>query len=455
MSFAAERRLVEAMPARSSSFVEVGVPAAPVRPLSLRLNFSWVLAGNLARAGCRFGALLLLAYFCGLASAGRYAIAVALCNPIWAIVMLGLRGSLITDTRGEYSFADYLAVRLIASGIGLAAVAGVVLLGGYGVEVAAVILLVAFARLFEGISDILHGRLQQHERMDRISIALVIQGVTGLSLMVVVGILGGGTALMVASFPVAAALTLLFWDLPCSASISRATSVGSSLWRQPLRWATLGRLSVVAFPIAVAAFLIALIPQMPKYVINSIMGDEAVGVYAMISYWITLGMMVVAAMGNASAPRLAKYHASGDVRRFSRLLVRLVALVGGMGVVGVALVALLGPVVATYLGQEDSDLPRLALTLTLFAATLYVTGPLGRALGAMRKFWLQTIAVGLGIAVAVLLLPWAVRNRGLIGAAEAMTLSMSVVALVTAGLVWRELWWRVRRENHSPTEAAA
>ncbi len=435
--------------------MEVGTLVAPVRPLSLRLNFSWVLAGNLVRAACRFGALLLLAYFCGLASAGQYAIAVALCNPIWAIVMLGLRGALITDARGEYSFADYLAVRFVASGIGLAAVGAIALVGGYRADVAMVILLFAFAKLFEGISDILHGRLQQQERMDRISIALVIQGVSGLVLMVVVGILGGGTVLMVAAFPIAMALTLLFWDLPCYASISRATSGGASLWRQPLRWATLGRLSVVAFPIAVAAFLIALIPQLPIYVINSIMGDEAVGVYAMISYWITLGMMVVAALGNASAPRLAKYHASGDGREFSRLLIRLVGLVGGMGVGGVVLVAFLGPVVAAYLGQENSDLPRLALTLALFAATLYVTGPLGRALGAMRKFWLQTIAVGLGIGVAVGLLPWAVRDRGLIGAAEAMTFSMGVVAFVTAGLVWRELSRHVRQESPSPTEAAA
>lgn len=441
-----------------ASSAEARRPGMPVRSLSLRLNFSWVLAGNLVKAACRFGVLLLLAHLCGLAAVGRYAIAAALCTPIWAVVMLGLRGALVTDARGEFSFADYLAVRLLASSAGLVVVGGVVVLGGYGLNLAAVILLVAFARMFEGISDILRGQLQQQERMDRISAGLMIQGLGELGLMVVVGILGGGETLVVAALPAAMVLTLLFWDIPCCVGMLRGIAADRDskvgLWRQPLRWGTLARLGAVAFPVAVAGFLIALIPQLPKYVIGAVMGDEAVGLYAVVAYWISLGTMVVTALGNVAAPRLARYRASDDMQAFTRLLVRLVALTGSLGVAGVAVAALLGPVLPALVGNEYSDLPQLAVSLSFFALMLFVTGPLGRALAAMRMFWSQTLAVALGIAAALVVLPWAVRSRGLAGAADAMTLSMGVVAIMTAILVWRELRCRIRREDVLATEAA-
>jgi len=430
----------------------------PIRSLSLRLNFSWVLAGNLVKAACRFGVLLLLAHLCGLASVGRYAIAVALCTPIWAVVMLGLRGTLVTDARGEFSFADYLAVRLLTSSVGLAVVGGMIVFGGYGANLAAVILLIAFAKTFEGISDILRGQLQKAERMDRISAGLMIQGLGELGLMVAVATMGGGETLVVAAFPVAMALTLLLWDVPCCVGMLRGAATDpdskGGLWRQPLRWRTLAKLSAVAFPVAVTGFLIALIPQLPKYVIGAIMGAEAVGLYAVVAYWISLGMMVVTALGNATAPRLARYRASDDVQAFSRLLVRLVTLTSGLGAVGVAVAALLGPMLPALVGKEYSDLPQLAVSLSFFALMLFVTGPLGRALSAMRRFWWQALAVSLGVAAAVAVLPWAVRSRGLTGAADAMTLSMGVVAIVTAALVWRELRYRIRREDVLPTEAA-
>ena len=450
MSLAADRHLVGS----KSTASETIAVSTSMRPLSLRINFSWILAGNVVRAVCRYAMLFLLLHFCGKVATARYVIAIAVCNPTWAFVMLGLRGAQITDARREYSFADYLAVRALASGAGLLVVAGAVLCGGYSVQATSIIVLVALAKLIEGISDIFRGRVQQQERMDRIAIALFIQGLSGLTLMAIAGYLGADVTLVVATFPAAMALTLLFWDLPCYAEIAREDPSDAGSWRQPLRWTTLARLSVVALPLAVVGFLIALIPQLPKYYIAAILGEESVTIYTILGYWITLGLMVVAALGNAAAPRMAKYHAACDTRAFARLLVRLVAIVGGMGIAGTLLVALAAPKLAIALGYGHSELPRLAVALSIFATTLYVTAPLGRALSAMRKFWWQTSAMATGIVVAMALLPWAVRVRGMVGAAEAMAISMGIVALISAGLVWFELSRHVRRESHSLKEAA-
>ena len=213
-------------------------------------------------------------------------------------------------------------------------------------------------------------------------------------------------------------------------------------------------MSLLSFPLAVATFLITVVPQLPKYTIASLLGSEAVAVYTMIGYWITLGTMVVSALGNVLAPRLARYHAEGNTQAFSRLLVQIVSLVAGTGIASVALVALLGPSVAAFLGQADPELPRLAVALSLFATSLYVTAPLGRAMAAMRKFWFQTLAMGVGVLLAAALLPWAVKTRGLVGAAETMAFSMGVVALLEAGVIWLHLSPHTRCEDTPAKEAA-
>lgn len=449
---------------------ETPAVALPLRPLSLRLNFSWVLVGNVVRAVCRYATLLLIGYFCGLAVAGEYVIAMALCAPLWAFVMLGLRGALVTDARHEYSFADYLAVRLIASGIGALVLAGIVLLGAYDTRATTAILLVAAARLLEGISDILRGRLQQQERMDRIAIALGIQSLGGLALLSLIGGLGGSATLVLAALPVAMALTLLLWDVPCYAEMTCMTPgerhAADSLWRKPLQWSTLGRLSLVAFPLAVVGGLIALVPHLPKYVIASVSGGESVAAYTIVAYGITLGMMVVMALGNAASPRLAKNYAAGDVRRFTRLVIQLVVLVAGIGAAGLAMALLwadeiailfgtLSPDALRVLQQENVHLPHLMIALSLFAMMFYVTAPLGRALAAMRKFWSQAISMALGLGAAALIMPWAVRLRGMVGAAETMAFCMAIVAVLSAALVWRELSRLARQQNKPAKEAAA
>jgi len=430
------------------------LPPLSVGPLPLKLNFSWTLFGNLAQAACRYATLVLLVRLSGLEAAGLYALAMALCTPIWSLALLGLRGALTTDARNEFAFADYLAVRWISSAVAMIAIAAAVLLGDYGTDAVAIILLVAAAKLFENLSDIFHGRLQQHERMDRVAVAMAIRGLGGVALMFPAAAFIGSPVAIVAAFPLAMGATFFFWDLPSAATLDRASgpcTPPAPFWRTPLRLTVLGRLSIVALPIAISGFLVSLIPQLPKYVIGSLLGAESVAVYSLIAYWITLGMTIVTALGNTVTPRLARYSAAGEDRAFASLLARIMLLVAAMGAAGVIAalgLPLLGEDLLARLGPGVADLPRVVLSLSVFAAMLYLTGPLGRALNAMRRFWGQVATRCLGIALALATLPRMVGARGLAGAADAMAISTAVVA----GLFFLNVWRRLadRPEQRTP-----
>jgi hypothetical protein len=100
--------------------------------------------------------------------------------PLFVLANLQLRSTQATDAAGEYAFADYLRLRVCTTVAALLVLAAIVAFAGYGRETAIVILLVGIAKAFESMSDVLHGALQQRERMDGIAGSLMLKGLLGL-----------------------------------------------------------------------------------------------------------------------------------------------------------------------------------------------------------------------------------------------------------------------------------
>ena len=180
-------------------------PVSQARPaLSLRANFSWTFAGNVVYAACQWGMLVVLAKLGSPEMVGQFALGLAITAPLFVFSGLKLRAVQATDARREYCFGDYLSLRLIMIGMALLATMGIVLVVGYDRETALVILLIGLTKSFDLMSDIIYGLLQQNERMDRVAISRVIQGVLqiaalGATLSLTVNLAVGVTALAVAS----------------------------------------------------------------------------------------------------------------------------------------------------------------------------------------------------------------------------------------------------------------
>ncbi len=433
---------------------------ATVSPLSLKQNVSWIMLGNVVQAAARYGMVVLLIRLCGLAASGRFIFAFAVCTPIWALANLGLRAALVTDARREFRFADYLGLRLLTSAAAVAALAGVVAWAGFGGQALLVIGVIAAGKLWEGLSDIFHARQQQHERMDRVAVALMIRGPLGLLLLGLGAWSTGNLPIAACGFPLAMAATFLLWDLPQGMRLNRAEELenrplaagraSGGPWRQPVDWRGLARLSWVTLPLAVVSFEVALVPNIPRYVVRSMLGEGALAVYASVGYLVMMGLMVVMAIGHSASPRLAKYHAAGQRAAFCRLLAKLTAVTTTMGLAGMLIVFFFGDrllrlIDAQMVGHQD-----LALCLMVFASLMYFNGPLGRALDATRRFKTHMLLRTTGIVVSLVLVPLLVEAYGLFGAAEAMTASAAVLTILYVAAIAGE----IRRMAIVPPAAA-
>jgi O-antigen/teichoic acid export membrane protein len=398
------------------------------RAFSLRRNFSWTLAGNIFYSVCQWGMLILLAKLGTPDMVGEFTLALAITAPLFMFSNLQLRVVQATDAQADYTFDDYLGLRLIASLLALISLLLILLVLPYESLTKLVILTIGIAKALESISDICYGFMQQQERMDFVSISLIIKGALSLllltiGLVVTKQVLGGAVGLAIAW-----AIVLLSHDLRVTRRLLKI------FWGQDLqkfslawKWSTQQQLIRLTLPLGVVMLLISLNANLPRYFIEHYLASHELGIFAAIAYLMLVGSIIQGALAQAASPRLAKYYAEGRRKAFASLIFNLMGVGLLMGAVGVVISWLFGKQILTLLYQaEYSQYSTLLIWLMVCAALEYIASFLGTGITAARYFRVQVplfAASAVMTAIACFIL---IPTQGLMG----IPLAMIVTALL-------------------------
>jgi O-antigen/teichoic acid export membrane protein len=398
----------------------VGEAPSPGRSLS-RL-FSWAFFGNVFYAACQWAMLVAVARLGTPEMVGQLTLGLAISAPVFIFANLKLRQVQATDVRGEYAFGDYLGLRLCTSGGAVAVVAAIVLLAGYSVETVLVVLLVAFAKALESLSDVIYGLMQRRERLDAIARAMAVKGLLALFGMtfglLVADSLAAGILGMVAAFGLTALRDR--WRLGVmlrDAGVSRDESRLAPRFRRSV----LRRLARLTLPLGFVTMLGSLQTNIPHYVIQEQLGEAQLGVFAAMAYFMVAGSTVISAVSQAAISRMATFHQQGRRQAFVRLLSGMVGLGGLLGLAGVAVAVFAGEMVLEVVyGTAYADSADVLVWLMVAALVQYIHVFLGTAANAMRQYKFQPYVQALG-AVTVLAVSWVVVPvYGITGAAWAL-----------------------------------
>jgi O-antigen/teichoic acid export membrane protein len=429
-----------------SNAVDASEPAfeipAEASAASLRSNFWWMLSGNAVYALCQWGLLAILARLGTPAIVGQYVLAVAVTTPITVFFMLHLRAVQATDTRRDYQFGHYLALRLSAMGLALVVVIGVCLTSGYRGDTFLVIAAVAVSAVCDSMSDIVYGLLQQRERLDRIGQSMMLRGASSVILLAATIASTGRVFYGILAVACGRLVVLALFDLRSARNeLARGVSgnrAGTSLppsikprW-EPRRILSLAR---VALPLGVVMMLVVLSTNIPRYFVESYLDQSALGIFGAIGYLSVAGTMAVGALGDSVTPRLARDYAQGRRREFGIYVLRLAGLGALLGAAGVLVALLAGrPLLGLLYGPayaERSDI----LILTMMAAGVgYVASFSGYAVTAARYFKAQLPLFAAVVLVTAVGCWWLVPTWGLRGAAVALGLS-ALTQLVGSALI--------------------
>ncbi|MDQ6604710.1 MAG: oligosaccharide flippase family protein [Chloroflexota bacterium] len=406
----------------------VSVPAPP-RALSLRANFSWTFIGNIVYAACQWAMLVVLAKLGSPEVVGQFALGLAITAPVILLTNLQLRAVQATDARREYAFGDYLGLRLVVTPLALLAIATITFVSGYGWQTALVILLVGLAKVFESISDVFYGLLQQHERMDRIAISMMIKGPLSLAALTAAIAATGSIVWGAAALAAVWAIRLVTYDMPSGAAVLHATrdEREQASIRPRWKWRLLAKLTWLALPLGFVMMLGSLMTNIPRYFIERFQGTHELGIFAAMAYIVIAGTTVVDALGQAASPRLARLYADGEIGAFRTLAAKVLGISVLLGAAGVLLSLVVGRQVLTLLYRpEYAEHLDVFIWVIAAAGIGYVASVFGYALTAARQFTIQVPVYTVSIVVVVIGCALFVPSHGILGAAWATFLMFAV-----------------------------
>jgi O-antigen/teichoic acid export membrane protein len=420
---------------------------AKSEPLSLRANFSWTFIGSAVYGGSQWGILIVLAKLTTPEAVGRFALGLAVCAPVIMFTGLDLGSVQATDARREYSFADYLSLRLVMTMLALAIIAIIGLVSGYGRETAIVVLLVGLSKAVEAISDIYYGLFQQRERMDRMAISRMIKGplsLLALGSMVyfthsiawgVVGLVAAWTAL------------LLFYDIPNGHAIQRNSvpdqgdsTPAEARFHLSRHLPTLWELAWLAAPLGIVMTLISLNTNIPRYAIERYLGERDLGIFAAMAYLIVAGQMVVGALGLSTSPRLAQHYADKNEKAFRGLLLKLTLIGVIIGLAGIAVALLGGKALLTLLYKpEYADHSDVFVWIMIAGGIGYTSEFLGYVMTAVRLLKVRAI-LSIVVVTSTAVASWIlIPSFGLVGGAMTLVVSAIVRLLGSSAIILHAL----------------
>ncbi|MBZ4420118.1 lipopolysaccharide biosynthesis protein [Myxococcus sp. RHSTA-1-4] len=415
-------------------------------------NFAWTLSAGLVYALAQWGVLVLLARLGTVERVGEFALGLAITAPVMLMARMQLRSLQATDARGAYGFEHYLGLMGLNVLGGVLLCGGIALVGGYSASAGVVIALLAVAKGFECLSDVFYGALQRAERMVFIARSIIAKSVLSVVLVALALWTTGSSVVAAAALGLSWALVLFVLDVPTYRREFGGANPWLQLWRAPWReqgtrmWSLLG----LAYALGITALLGSLRPNVPRYLLEAHAGQAELGVYAALAYFSALGGRVVHALGQVLSPRLGRYHAAGDQRRYGRALL---GFAGGAALVGLCAITcavLLGRQVLTlFYGAPYARNLGLFVWLMVAASLEYVGVSLQFALTAARELKAQVAMLVLSVAVVALGSLWWVPSAGPVGAAWALALGW-LAELSCSGWLALRAWRRLGRKEASP-----
>lgn len=422
-------------------------PEQKERPAKVFLsNIIWMLVGNVAYGFSQWILLVALAKLGTIEMVGNFALAIAVVLPVLMLSSLSLRSLQVTDALRSYRFLEYGALRLLTAMLSLGFIAVFGLVSGYSSGLLASLILIGGAKTLEYISDILYGLLQQEEDMAGIAISMVLRAVlsvAALSLIVYFthSLLWAAVGLLICSGTV-----LLGYDIP-KAVAGRNGRLGVEIKKslKYLRGLTtrehqrrLCSLALTGLPMGFALMMVSLNLNIPRYFIQRNLGLAELGIFSAIATLLASGNVVINAVGQAAAPRMANAFANREKRRFGVLLGALVAASLGLGGLGLLGAVLFGQKAMALIYRPEYSTRQDILVWLMAASGLYYLGStLGYAVTSVRCFNPQLplfVAASVVTAIGCIV---SVPSMGLRGAAISIFISAAVQCAGSAYLLLR------------------
>ena len=416
--------------------------------LSLRLDFSWTLFGNVVLQLCMWGIISSYNKLGTSDAAGLYVAGLLIMQPLFHFTDFNLRQIFVTDVTDRWEFRDYLTHRLIWSSLAilLGTIIALFVFPG-NMLLITINFVMSLAIAGQSLSELMHSLFQKHGRFDTIARSLILRGVACLVGVFTVFYMTQSVLLSLVAMAGLRFLIVIVYDFPTASRLLG----NKNIFRLPNELRprfsrhTMTTITWLGLPLAVNMGVLSLVPQIPRFWLEKHEGLSALGQYGSIAMLMSVGLMVLNSLGVAMSQRFAQAYANGDKRAFARLTFILAGSAVGTGCLGLLIIPICGGWLLTIAyTSEYASLTKLFWLITFGATFGFLGNALGYPITAARKFRIQPVICLLQAAVTAICCALFVPKYGMDGAAWSVA-----AANIMQAFLFTIVWFKAYREVKS------
>ena len=305
----------------------------------------WNSFGSLAYLGCQWLITVLVVRLSGgYDAAGTLSLAMSVYNMFSSLAIYRMYTYQVSDVHHENTVGEYFAFRILTCSVALACIV-VYSLITCPFDAIAPIVAYAVYKIASLLIDVLHGLDQQHCHMDYIGKSLTMQGVASLAIFCIAQPVAGNLTLTLCCMTAGIVAIGLLFDLP-HATRFEPLRIGIS---RKKAW----HLLKYCFPIVVGAIACGAAPSLPRQILSSLSGAEALGIYASVAAPVTIIQMGASYIYNPLLGYFSEAYAKQDMKQLAMLLLKASGGIAALGIGAAVALEFLGkPLLALMFGAS-------------------------------------------------------------------------------------------------------
>ena len=371
--------------------------------------------------------LIIMARTNSIYDVGVFSIGYAVANLMLYIGQYGIRKFQSSDIDEKYQFSDYYAMRIITCGMMMVAsliycTYGVIF-KDYKMDKFLIIVLLCVLKCIQAFADVLHGRMQQLERLDVAAKASTIRVVFETLVYIFMLIVTQNLLIATMSCVFASICVLIMTSLNVAFNYC---TFKLNFNKHKLKW-----LFIEGVPLFASQFLNMYVINAPKYAIDTYLSERIQAYYNII-------FMPAFAVGilsnfifNPILTFYAQIWADKKIKEFKKLVNRQIIIIAGLSMVGIAVAYTIGIAMLSFIFGINLNSYKLELCVVMIGggmatyATFFST-----ILTIIRYQKSLLICYGIAAVTARIFSGYFVKNYELIGAAIMYTILMCILAVV-------------------------
>ncbi len=262
-------------------------------------------------------------------NSGLLQLAISITNIFFAISCYNIHTYQISDTKDVYSSGDYIGLRFVTAAIAVILCIGYVIVLGYPLQSILCVMLYMLFKLTETFCDVFHAIDQKHYRMDYVGISYCLRGIISVIAFTIPLLLTGNVLISIFVMAIASIVAVFFYDMKCTARFGSIKPVFNKK--------SIFSLLVTCFPAVIASASFTAITTVPRQVLESMQGKEALGYYGTIATPIVIVQIMATGIFNPMLTDLSYLYEKRNTRGFMKRIIS-------------NLLILLGLTVCTFLG---------------------------------------------------------------------------------------------------------